>query len=41
MDNPQTLGLRLINALVEQIDGTIQLRREPYPEFTIRFPAGE
>lgn len=41
MDNPQTLGLRLITALVEQIDGTIQLRREPYPQFTIRFPAGE
>ncbi len=36
-----TLGFRLINALVSQIDGTINLKREPYPVFTIRFPIGE
>lgn len=33
-----TLGLQIITALVEQIDGTIELRRSPTPEFTIRFP---
>jgi len=39
-DNPQTLGLRLISVLVEQIDGEIEITRKPYPVFTIRFPAG-
>lgn len=37
-DNPETLGLRLISALVDQLQGTIALQREPYPVFTIRFP---
>lgn len=32
-----TLGLRLVVALVEQIAGTIDLVRDPVPEFTIRF----
>jgi PAS domain S-box-containing protein len=38
LDNPETLGLRLITALVQQLRGTIELRRDPYPVFTIRFP---
>jgi two-component sensor histidine kinase len=38
LDNPHTLGLRLITALVEQLQGTIDLQREPHPVFTIRFP---
>jgi two-component sensor histidine kinase len=39
LDNPDTLGLRLISALTEQLNGTIELNRAPEPEFTIRFPA--
>ena len=39
LDNPDTLGLRLITALTEQLNGTIELNRAPGPEFTIRFPA--
>jgi two-component sensor histidine kinase len=38
LDNPDTLGLRLITALVMQLEGTIELEREPHPVFTIRFP---
>jgi PAS domain S-box-containing protein len=38
VDNPATVGLQLISALVEQIDGTFELQKEPYPVFTIRFP---
>ncbi len=37
-NTPKTLGLRLTTALVEQLDGTIELQREPHPVFTIRFP---
>ncbi len=36
--NTQTLGLRLISALVEQLSGEFELKRRPHPEFTIRFP---
>lgn len=39
LDHPGTLGLQLIRALVDQLDGTIDLQREPHPVFTIRFPA--
>jgi PAS domain S-box-containing protein len=39
LDNPETLGLRLISALVDQLDGTIELKRKPSPRYTIRFPA--
>lgn len=35
--NPETLGLQLINALVEQLDGTIVLERGEKTKFTIRF----
>jgi len=34
-------GLGLVSALVEQIGGTVELKREPHPVFTIRFPAGD
>ena len=33
-----TLGLQLISALTEQLGGAIDLKREPRPVFTIRFP---
>jgi hypothetical protein len=35
---PEPLSLRLISALVEQLDGSIELARNPHPFFTIRFP---
>lgn len=36
-----TLGIRLINSLVAQIDGTIELKKKPNPVFTIRFTIEE
>lgn len=38
LDNAETLGLRLISALVSQLNGTIELQRKPHPVFTIKFP---
>ncbi|MCF7927946.1 MAG: PAS domain S-box protein [Spirochaetales bacterium] len=38
IQRPDSLGLQLINTLVDQIGGTIELQREPNPVFTIRFP---
>jgi two-component sensor histidine kinase len=38
LENPQTLGMQLITALVSQLQGTLELQREPTPVFTIRFP---
>lgn len=38
LDEPPSLGLRLIAGLVEQIQGSISLEREPITRFTIRFP---
>lgn len=38
-ENSETLGLRLIAALTGQLEGTIELQRDPHPVFTIRFPA--
>jgi PAS domain S-box-containing protein len=35
--DPKTLGLQLVNALVEQINGTIELEREKETKYTIRF----
>ncbi len=34
-DNPKTLGLRLIAARVDQLEGTMELKRKPPPVFTI------
>lgn len=36
-NNPDTLGLQLVNALVEQIDGTVELEKGEKTKFTIRF----
>ena len=33
-----TLGMRLIQTLVEQLQGSLELSREPHPIYTIRFP---
>jgi PAS domain S-box-containing protein len=38
LDNPGTLGLQLITALVSQLQGTIELQRSPHPVFSITFP---
>jgi PAS domain S-box-containing protein len=38
LDEPKTLGLRLITALVKQLGGTLELEREPSPKYTITFP---
>lgn len=35
LDNPGTLGLRLISAMVEQLGGDIELQRGPHPIFRI------
>lgn len=35
---PKTLGLQLVSALVNQLQGTLELNRQPHPVFTIRFP---
>ncbi|MFY1112839.1 MAG: histidine kinase dimerization/phosphoacceptor domain -containing protein [Methanosarcinaceae archaeon] len=35
--NPETLGLQLVNALVDQIEGTIEMEREAGTKFIIRF----
>ncbi|MBN2051493.1 MAG: PocR ligand-binding domain-containing protein [Spirochaetales bacterium] len=41
IDNPTTLGLRLISALTEQLEGTLELIRSPETTFIIRFPVQE
>ncbi len=38
IESTNTLGLRLINALVAQLDGTVELQRKPNPMFTIKIP---
>lgn len=35
--NPDTLGLQLVNALVEQLDGTVEIEKGDQTRFTIRF----
>jgi two-component sensor histidine kinase len=37
LEYPQTLGLRLINTLVKQLKGRIEVRREDGTEFRMRF----
>ncbi|MDQ1254146.1 MAG: hypothetical protein QG646_3366 [Euryarchaeota archaeon] len=39
LKNPDTLGLQLVNALVEQIDGCVELKRNHGTEFIILFRA--
>ena len=41
LDNPGTLGLRLISGLIRQLGGSLKLLRGPPPVFTVRFPAAE
>jgi PAS domain S-box-containing protein len=41
LEDPQTLGMRLIRTLVQQLDGTVDLQKRPHPEFTIRIPVEE
>jgi two-component sensor histidine kinase len=41
LENPSTLGLRLVSALVSQLNGTVELTRAPHPVFTIQFPMGK
>jgi PAS domain S-box-containing protein len=38
---PESMGLQLILMLVTQINGTIELEKEPNPEFTITFPVNQ
>jgi PAS domain S-box-containing protein len=40
-DNPATLGLRLIAALVSQLHGTISVQHQPMTAFRIQFPCPE
>lgn len=40
-ENPDTLGLQLVNILVDQIDGCIKLKRNQGTEFIIRFTVEE
>jgi PAS domain S-box-containing protein len=40
-ENPETLGLQLVNILVDQLDGKIELEREHGTEFIIRFSVEE
>ncbi len=36
--NTKTLGLQIINMLVEQMEGTIEIKKKPHPVFTLRIP---
>ena len=38
INDPETLGLRLILELTDQLNGTVELSRTPHPVFTIYFP---
>ena len=38
ISSTETLGFRLIQTLVEQIQGSLEITREPHPIFVIRFP---
>jgi PAS domain S-box-containing protein len=37
----ETLGLRLVSDLMEQLNGTVDLQRSPHPVFTLRFPLSD
>ena len=40
-ENPDTLGLQLVNILVDQLDGEIEIKRDKGAEFEIRFTVTE
>ena len=37
VERPQSMGLRLVSALADQLDGRLEIEREPYTVFTIHF----
>jgi len=37
IENPETLGLQLVGALVDQLDGTLELKKINGTEFAMRF----
>ncbi|MCG8569830.1 MAG: sensor histidine kinase, partial [Spirochaetes bacterium] len=39
LDHSDTMGLRLITSIVDQLEGTIELIRRPHPRFVIQIPA--
>ncbi|MFP4443070.1 MAG: sensor histidine kinase [Spirochaetia bacterium] len=39
LNHPNTLGLRLVSALVQQLEGNVELQRTPNPFFIISIPA--
>ena len=39
LENPDSLGMQLVTALVDQLDGELELKRDGGTEFTIRFTA--
>lgn len=39
--SPKTLGLLLVSELSVQLEGKLEVRRAPHPEFIIRFPSPE
>ncbi len=41
LHNSGTLGLRLVSTMIEQIGGSIELEKQPHPEFTIYFSPSE
>ncbi len=41
LNNPTTLGLKIVSDLVRQLNGTIKLKRKPRTEFTITFPVAD
>lgn len=38
IENPSTFGLQLVNTLVEQLNGSLELQRTPSAKFEIRWP---
>jgi PAS domain S-box-containing protein len=41
LQQPKSIGLRLITALAQQLHGSLELQRRPSPCFTLRFPMEE
>ena len=37
LDYPETLGMRLIAALTEQLGGSVELTKNPSPEYNLKF----
>lgn len=41
LKRPQSVGMQLLQAICEQIDGELTIQRKPSPEFVIVFPVEE